>query len=153
MNREDLLTKLQNEKPLSAEEEATLDAELATQSRVSQLVRSLPSEEPSMEWRSRVQEQTQLIVNKARRAAGWPLRMAGVSLGAAIACAWMATFLLGRLDAPERVTTEAILNWHDEAVAASVLPGDGITLEGASALPSKPVSSNDLFDGGSLPSL
>lgn len=151
MKREDLLKHIENDKTMSPEIEAQLDTELDAQSQVSNMVRSLPVEEPSLEWQSRVRQQTQVIVRKARRAALWPLRVAGVSVVGAAACAIFVANMVA--DRPEKISTEAMLNWHDEAVAASVLPGDSISLAGASTLPSKPAARNDLFDGGSLPSL
>jgi hypothetical protein len=151
MNQQELISKMERDEPLTAAEVVWLDAALLEGSReAEQRMLSLRPSEPSLQWRAGLNEKLRASARRSRLA-----RIGSIAaLPAAAAVVTFVAILAGNVD---RVTldSETILQWHDEAVASTVLPGDGTGMAGFATQrrPSKSDPNEDLLYGGRLESL
>jgi hypothetical protein len=140
---DELTTKLREEARLTPEEIALLDEELAKQNLSASAVANLPQRRPSPIWRGSLDRR--LSDESSHRAT---LRHGPAFLAAAAAIALGAFFGL-RNTSPEAIGAGQLIQWHEEAVASSVLPGDGANLGGFSSPPKRtaPQEEDPLYDG------
>jgi hypothetical protein len=132
----ELIKKIESELSLHPNEEAAVDTYLseAESAKIASLIQGLPKEMPSLAWRASLNEKITRIASKPV-----PIgkRLAPFGLGALIGSGVMALAFVVALNHQSEtkspydveVLGKAILEWHEEAVASSVLPGDRITLE------------------------
>lgn len=159
MSREKIDLKLQREELLNEAETAWLEECLnAEKARMSALLNNLPEAAPSRAWRSKLSDR---LLAEARKRRGllarWGIRPVVASLATAAAAV---AIIVANLDRPgsaegPALTAEKMLQWHDEAMASSLLPSDSANLEGLSTLPvQQPADeSDDLLYKGSLHNL
>ncbi|MDQ2985354.1 MAG: hypothetical protein M3R13_01370 [Armatimonadota bacterium] len=121
--------KLEAEEPLSAGEEARLDEALLSpdQARIKTALRELPA----------LTAPASIATSFSRRVLAWRRKRIGVMSGlSGLATAAVAMIVIYRGPAPAPVLPEtpttSLYDWHYEAVATSVLPGDGANLAGFS---------------------
>ena len=154
MNREELIEKLK-----MGEVPAELDSLLqeSEQERIASLVKGLPREEPSLVWRSKLNER---IASEAKRKRSrWGGLLPGIVPAAGVAGILMLLILSSLLPGTQpqsgAITTEMLFDWHEEAVASTFLPEDGTGLSGFSAdpVPFEPGEVDDLLYGDPLYSL
>lgn len=125
-----MLEKLEKDEPLSLLEQAQVEEWLVAdpaQDRVRRALQGLRHEEPSLEWRSRLNERLLQERRPARRLA-W--RSFGLALsGAACTIAIFAALLFQRFPSPQPTETvisaDQLIEWHEEAMGAAALPADG----------------------------
>lgn len=147
MNR-DLLKKLQNEMPLTPEEEALLEAGLASQAQQSaaQMVGRLPEESVSLAWRSSLNEKlrAQQAKRQRRERVFWVLRPASAL---AVAATVFGVYLGGNprpVATVERPNIEVyMVEAHRQTETVSLVSASGM---GAFDLPRNGVSNSMTID-------
>jgi hypothetical protein len=152
MNERHILEKLKFDKPLTLDEQAWLDARLDESSPVADLVKALRGDAPSMEWRSELSARILNEAAKKKRPAFSLARLGGIGIAGA-AAAFVLSFLLQGEEIT--ISADTLSKWHEEAVAATVLPDGGTDLAGFSTLPRRvnQKDSDDILYKGSLHSL
>lgn len=159
MNKKELLDRIERSERLSLVEQSELDAMLATdevQQDVARLLAGLPSEEPSLAWRSRLNERLQREALKPLRGFSW-LRVGFIA--SATACVLLAAtvvFQVSRSGAVPSISSELLVRWHEEAAASVALPADGssmTTFAIAEQAPREEDELDDLLYGGSMEAL
>ena len=140
---DELIRKVQDGAQLTPEDNAQLDEELANLSQAASAVSNLPQRRASLIWRGSLDRR--LSDESSHRAT---LRHGPVFLAAAAAIALGAFFGL-RHSSPEAIGAGQLIQWHEEAVASTVLPGDGANLGGFSSPSKRPAQNEEdpLYDG------
>lgn len=132
---QDWMKKLESEQALSMAESHQLDEQLKSQSQIAQAIRALKDEEPSLAWRSQLNERLiglQAPVAKSR----WNRRWGFAGLGTAVAATASLMIIMNAkqpvgapvaMDQPNATSAEQILlDAHQGAVfALSTGAGDG----------------------------
>ena len=135
MNQEkvDLLKKLENNEKLDPMDWAVLDALMEEQKKSSvELLSYLQDEEPSLTWRSELNEKLHAIIqtrpekNRSWRFVFWSSTAATAI--AAILFLLILPFTQNR-NLYEESDTRVLLKWHEEAIASSFLPTDALQLK------------------------
>jgi hypothetical protein len=118
VSQQDWINKVMTETPLTAEETLLLEQELASQEDVRSLVAALPQPEPSMAWRSALNEELMKAAPKPSRKT-WLYWGSGALVGG-LAC-WLAFAVLipASLSQGLRETSQA----NNEALAQDLLQG------------------------------
>ena len=155
MNPQELREKLERGEKLSPMEWVVLDSYLESgrPPEAVEAVGRLGRDEPSLAWRSRLNERLAAEAGKGRS----PLRRLNVRalIGPAVAAAAAGVMLFVALNraggpaAPDAEVAELLIQWHEEVVASSILPGDGTDLAGfvANPVPFEPDELDDLLYG------
>jgi hypothetical protein len=159
MNKKDLEERIARGERLSLLEQAVLDATLSedeAQQRVARLLGNLPREEPSLAWRSRLNERIYREASKPLRGVSW-LR-AGLIVSAAACALVVATVVIQvpRSNAVPSVASELLVQWHEEAAASVALPADGSSMTTFTIAEQAPIRNDeveDLLYGDSLDAL
>lgn len=159
MNKKELLARTEREERLSLVEQDVLDAMLLkdeSQQRVAHLLANLPSEEPSLAWRSRLNERLQREASKPLRGFSWMRAGFLVTASTCVLLAATVVFQVLRSSAMPSVSSELLVRWHEEAAASVALPPDGssmTTFTIAEQTPSHQDDVEDLLYGGSMEAL
>lgn len=138
MTRDELRRKLERGERLAPLECALLDAYLE-EGKADPAVGALkatPQYEPSLAWRARLNDRLAAVAASRPRPNKWLL----VFPATAVAAGLLGVILVARSgpDAPSpeqlaKENAETLVRWHKEAVAATILPGDGVNLSGIRA--------------------
>lgn len=144
----DLLKKLQSETPLTAQEEAMLDAALASESQrqAARLVELMPDETVSLAWRSDLIEKLRdrQVKQRRRESVFWVLRPASA---VAVAAAVFGVYLVGKpgqVAIVERPNIEVyMVEAHKQTETVSLVAASGI---GALDAPRNGVSNSMTVD-------
>ncbi len=159
MKPEEIYEKIEKGSSLTREESAWLDAQLESseQLQVASLIRELPEKPPSFSWRDSLSTR---ILSEVRKRRGFWARLgltpvAGSSLAAAAGAAIFFAVVFRPATSEQRLGADTLLQWHEEAIASTALPGDGTELDGFSVTaPQRKIDdTDDLLYGGSLHSL
>ncbi|MGI8923828.1 MAG: hypothetical protein ACR2HJ_07285 [Fimbriimonadales bacterium] len=148
----ELLRKIEKGLSLTEEEVAMVEKIMAEEEQEIDLNSLLSEQHPGEIWRRELDARIDDITRKRRL---WGRPQVRLALSGALAAAAVAAFVLmarGRFEAPG---PEQMLQWHEEAVASTLLPGDGANLGAFSTMPCQPVpgDKNDPLCDGSLLSL
>ncbi|MCH8274447.1 MAG: hypothetical protein IH851_06640 [Armatimonadetes bacterium] len=156
MNPQELREKLERGEKLSPMEWAMLDSYLESgrPPEAVEAVGRLRRDEPSLVWRSRLNDRLAAEAGKSRS----PLRRLNVRalIGPAVAAAAAGLMIFAALNragggaaAPDAEVAELLIQWHEEVVASSILPGDGTDLAGfvTNTPPFEPDELDDLLYG------
>lgn len=132
----ELIKKIESGQTLNPKEEAVVEAYLSSveNSEIASMLQGLPKDIPSLAWRASLNEKIARIASKPTSL--WK-RLVPYGLGALVGSGAMALAFMFVLNQQYNTMPlydadalgKAILEWHEEAVASSVLPGDRITLE------------------------
>ncbi|HWP30231.1 MAG TPA: hypothetical protein VNK96_00665 [Fimbriimonadales bacterium] len=126
MTRKELQAKLEKGERLTPLEMAFLDTFLEEDTNVVRCVQNLTREEPSLEWRAKLNERLLQLSSKKNkpfhRSFSWMI----ISTSLATACILLFIVLSNRNTPLQNELGKALLEWHEEAVASSILP-DGVT--------------------------
>lgn len=122
MKDPELMKKIAREARLTAAEERQLENELAAQEAIRQTVANLHDDEPSMAWRSALNERLLAVSPKPKRAtwSRWLAPASGFVAGLAVAgmAWWMTTTRQPQVVAPASASFEAqLLEAHDHGAA------------------------------------
>jgi hypothetical protein len=130
-----LIEKMLREDALTAEEERLVDQTLADDAISPKIVQSLPEEQVSLAWRSRLNEQVLSIAAKTRKKARvLAIWRPALGLGLAGALAIVFTVSQPGKSGPEYTRVEAALvQVHTETVQAAELAGVGLATHEAVA--------------------
>lgn len=159
MNKKELFERIERNERLSLVEQAELDAMFAkdeTQQGIARLLASLPSEQPSLAWRSRLNERLRREASKPLR--GFSFLRAGF-IASATACILLAAtvvYQVSRSASGPAVSSELLMQWHEEAAASVALPADGSSISTfaiAEESPRRKDEVDDLLYGGSMEAL
>lgn len=134
MNREKIVQKVQHEDRLTPKESAFLEAMLEEQrgQEAVAVVKSLKRDEPSLAWRSSVNERIAKSAVKPRRSKQF-IKVAPPVVLAAALTAWFVLVYGGSENLPGANSTSItsfLYEWHEEASAAVILPDAGTDLDG-----------------------
>lgn len=135
MNQEkvDLLKKIENNAKLSPLDWAVLDAVLEEQQESSvELLSYLQDDEPSLSWRSALNEKLHAIIqSRSKRSRSWRLVFLSSTATTAIAAILFLLVLpfMQNISLHGESDTRILLKWHEEAVASSFLPTDALQLK------------------------
>ena len=160
MKPEEIYEKIEKGSPLTREESAWLDAQLESseQMQMASLIRELPEKPPSFSWRDSLS--ARLLSEVSKRRGFWAklglTPVAGSSLAAVTAAAiLMAVVFRVPTTSEQKLGADTLLQWHEEAIASTALPGDGTELDGFSVTtPQRKIDdTDDLLYGGSLHAL
>jgi hypothetical protein len=134
MNRDEIVRKVQREARLTPRESALLEVMLEEQrgQEAAAVVKSLKRDEPSLAWRSSVNERIAKSAVKPRKSWQFIKFAPPVALAAAVT-AWFA-IVYGSNGDDHGVNgtniTSFLYEWHEEASAAVILPDGGTDLDG-----------------------
>lgn len=155
MTKNELKLKLEREESLEPIELAMLDAYLDEDKNgeTASLVKSLSNDEPSLAWRSRVNEQLLALSasRKPRRSIFTLPRIASATalLGAAAFAFMVLSPKESIVPTQEPSLSESLVEWHQEVAASMILPGDGTSVEDfVTANEFKPTETDQLLYGG-----
>lgn len=134
MNRDEIVQKVQHEERLTPKESALLEVMLEEQrgQEVVSVVKSLKRDEPSLAWRSSVNERIAKAAVKPRKARQFIKVAPPVAMAAALT-AWFVLAYDGSGVPPVADSTSItsfLYEWHEEASAAVILPDAGTDLDG-----------------------
>lgn len=138
MTREELKQKLESGESLAPVERALLDAYLEdgkTDPAVTAL-KSATQHEPSLAWRARLNDRLAAVATTKRRPKTWLLLLPATAVAAGLFGVFLLTRAGQDAKSPEALAkenAETLARWHKEAVAATILPGDGVNLAGIQA--------------------
>lgn len=132
--------------PLSVGQEAWLDEALERQSFVSGLMKALPKEQPSLAWRSRLNERVLAIASDAKRRIRW-LAILRPALGIGLAGALAIVFTIDRNVQPTPLRPKGaveagLVKAHEMSVEATEIAGPGLAEHEAVATE----KGDDLYD-------
>lgn len=102
----------------------------ASQQTMSQLVHSLPDDQPSMQWRSELNERLLVVAKKKKRwafTAVWLRPAVGLSVASALALLLVMELPGTKPNLPRPPVETALLVAHDEAFKYSDVSGIGLT--------------------------
>lgn len=159
MNKDRLSEKLERDERLTLVEQSELDELLcqdARQQEVARLLGNLPSEEPSLAWRSQLNQRLQREGARTFRGFSW-LRTG--LLAASTACILLAATVIiqvSRAHTVPSVSSDLLVRWHEEAAASVALPADGssmATFAVAEQAPREEDELDNLLYGDSMESL
>lgn len=155
MNREELKFKLERGESLKPMELAMLDAFLDEDKdgEIANSINSLVNEEPSLTWRSRLNEQLYAI-SVAKKPRFTIFTLPRVASATALLGAATFGFMLMSTKKPvvptqEPSLSESLVKWHQEVSASMILPGDGTSVEDFFSIKEFKPSETDklLYDG------
>ncbi len=155
MNRQELIEKLEQDSVLEPMEKAMLDAFLEDDRNgfVVQAIRNVPQEEPSLSWRSELNERL-LTVAELRSARPrfftFPKLISATALIGAVAFAFISFVPKKSEIANEQPSlSESLVEWHQTVASSMILPGDGTAVEDfVTTNEFKPSETDDLLYGG-----
>lgn len=118
MTREELIAKLNNGETLTPLELAVLDSHLEQPSSAANAMQALTNDEPSMAWRSSLNEKLAEVSPSKRT--GWPLKFAvgGLATAAASLAIFFAVAKSSSQPQPSPELGQELVQWHNEAVAS-----------------------------------
>jgi len=126
MTREQLRAKLEKGERLTPLEMALLDTFLEEDASPVRHLRNSNREEPSLEWRAKLNERILQYASKNAKPSSRNLFRMLVSTSVATACILLFVLLSNHNTTSQNEFGNALLQWHEEAVAMSILP-DGAT--------------------------
>lgn len=159
MNKREILKRIERDDRLSLIEQSQVDLLLSRddkQQAIAGLLKGLPIEEPSLEWRSRLNERLRHEAQRPLRGFSWLRAGLFASATACAALGAMVIFYTARASSPPVVSSDMLVRWHEEAAASVALPPDGssmATFAVAEQTPSEKDDVDDLLYGGSMESL